>query len=217
MEQPIIRDMMTKRIVSVTAETPLVKAVDVLVKNHFSGLPVVDKENNLIGILTEYDLIIKGSSIHLPTFIKLLQRFSVYRLEKDSIRDDVKNILKMKVSDVMNREPLILRETESIEIAVKAFSEHHRVNPILVTNADGKLTGILSRFDLIKLFGAKDIKPSEDSNEREIDINVREFLDQFGRKFVFVSKFRTYNWFIFSLIFALLGFFIAFAIIINIY
>ncbi len=216
MLQLSVKDLMTKVVVFVNPETPLIEAVDILLRRNFTGLPVVDKENKVIGIITEQDLILKGSSIHLPTLMKLLEQFDIYSKDKESIRGDIKKILKMKVIDIMNPAPLTLLESASIEEAVTAFSEHHKVNPIPILDCEGRLAGILSRFDLIKLFGASRINLNESSNERVIDKNVEKFISDFESRFVMVSKYRTYYWLIFSLTFAILGFFIAFAIILDI-
>lgn len=206
---------MTTAVVSVNPETTLLDAVDLLLKKNFNGLPVVDNMGKLVGILTEYDLVIKGSSLHLPTFIKLFEQFQVYRKDQGPIKDEVKNILKMRVADVMNTEPITLAPEASIEEAASLFSQHHKVNPVPIVSSDGRLVGILSRFDLIKLLGAPSVSLSDNSDQRDLDKNINKFVSDFGRQFVFVSKFRVSHWFIYSLIFAFLGFFIAFAIILR--
>ena len=78
---------MTKNVVSVTPETSLMEAANVLYKGGFNGAPVVDGKNRLIGILTEYDLIQKGTSFHIPTFLKLIKEFNVYRKDKQFINE----------------------------------------------------------------------------------------------------------------------------------
>lgn len=126
-----------------------------MLEGGFGGLPVVNKDSVVVGILTDYDLTIKGSALHLPTFLKLLKEFEIYKKDSSLIKDDLEKILKMSVADAMNEEPLVLQEGASIEEAVKTFGEHHRVNPIPIVDKDNKLVGILSRRDIIKLFGSK--------------------------------------------------------------
>ena len=52
-----VREFMTKDIVSVTPETEIMRAVHLLVSEDISGLPVVNEQNMLVGILTERDCI----------------------------------------------------------------------------------------------------------------------------------------------------------------
>src|SRR3989344_4160975 len=123
-----VKDVMAKKVISVEPDMPLIKAAQIIMEHSFDGVPVVDEENKLVGILTEYDLIEKSSSIHLPTFQKILE----------------------KLKDVMNEDPLTLAPETSFDEMVKTFREHHRVNPIPVIDKDKKVIGVVSRFDVLK-------------------------------------------------------------------
>lgn len=213
---PTIKDLMTKEVVSVRPDTPLIKAVDIIIQKDFSGLPVINKGNKLIGIVTDYDLVLKGTSIHLPTFLTLLKEFQIYKKDATLIKTDIKKILDMKVGDIMNKDPLTLFDDSSINDAINAFGQHHRVNPIPIIDRDHKLVGIISRLDMLKLYGAPSVNFERHSSQRDIDQNINRFLSDFEKKFLWVSKTRTHYWLIFSLLFAIIGFIIAFAIILRI-
>src|SRR3989344_7801942 len=127
-----IDHFMSNNVVSVSPETPLLEAAQLMYQESFTGLPVIDDAKKIVGIMTEYDLITKGSAIHLPTFLKLINQFDVYRKDKSLIQDDIKKILSLRVSDVMNKDPLTLQANTSVEETAKTFAEHHKVNPILI-------------------------------------------------------------------------------------
>lgn len=145
-----ITDIMTKEVVSVDPEMPLFEAAKILSEHNFDGVPVVDQENKLLGILTEYDLISQSSSIHLPTLQKVLQDMSVLGKDKAHFKKEFQDVIALKVKDAMNREPLTLKDGAGYEEVVTAFREHHRVNPIPVINNDGKVVGVVSRYDVLK-------------------------------------------------------------------
>lgn len=212
-----ILNIMTKKVICVHPETPLIEATNLLIKEHLNGLPVVDTNQTLVGIITEFDLIIKGSSVHLPTLIKLLSQFDLYKKDKRLIKDDLKKIFDMKVKDVMNHDPLTLPDTASIEDVARSFSEHHRVNPIPIIDKENKVAGIISRYDLNKFFGTSSafFLNGESIKSRDIDKNVNSFLDNFERQFTFVSKTRTRLWLLASILFAMVGYFIAWAMILR--
>jgi len=218
MSEPItVKTLMSGEPVTVTRETTLVEAANILSKRHFNGLPVVDEHNALVGIVTENDFLTKGSAIHLPTFLKLLEGFEIYRNDAMTLNTDVKKILAMRVKDVMNTEPLTLLETASVEEGLKAFAEHHRVNPIPIIDANKKLKGVLSRHDIIKMFGAPSVvAKDEKSDDRSLDRNVNSFVVDFQKQFLFVSKTRTKYWLLWSLLFAIVGFIIAFLLIVQV-
>lgn len=142
---------MTKKVVAVVPGTPLLDAAKILAEHNFDGVPVVDEQNVLVGILTEYDLVSKGSLIHLPTMQKILQNLSVMRKDRSQFRKEAEAITSLTVGDVMNSDPLTLAPTAAIEEVITLFSEHHRVNPVPVIDANRKVVGIVSRYDLIRL------------------------------------------------------------------
>lgn len=152
MSTPTVQDVMTRDVISVHPDTLVLEVHDTLAKHNFDGIPVVDAENRLVGILTEYDLIVKGSSLHLPTFQKLLAELSVYRKDRSQFQNEVAELQALKVKDVMNADPLTLPDTASLEQVIASFRDHHRVNPIPVIDAQDKVVGVVSRYDVLKLF-----------------------------------------------------------------
>jgi CBS domain-containing protein len=207
---PSVLDIMTKSVVSVSPDTLVIEAAELLEKHNFSGIPVIDNNKKVLGIITEYDLLTKGAAIHLPTFIKLLKEFKIHKNDRSLIRDDLKHIVTLTVRDVMNDDPLTLSENASLEEVVLSFAEHHRVNPIPVVDSANRLVGIVSRFDVIKFyspFRASAIQTIR--HERNLDKKMNAFLNAFERKFIFVSRFRTKYWLLFSMLFAIVGFFLA--------
>lgn len=124
MSQDSVKSLMNPRVISVLPETSIITVIDIILSNNFNGIPVVDKKGLLVGIVTKYDIISKRSSL----------------------RDD------SRVSDVMNNDPLTLFENMTVDDAVKSFTEHHKVDPIPVVDMDRRVIGIISRYDMVKLF-----------------------------------------------------------------
>lgn len=213
-----VRDIMTKKVISVHPQTPFLEAAGIIFEHDFDGLPVVDKENKLVGVLTEYDFIVKGSVIHLPTLIKLLKKIPLHKKDKELLGVNLKQIFSLKVKDVMNSDPLFVSSDTNIEDAARLFSEHHRVNPIPVANKSNTLVGILSRYDIIKMYshslGVKD--GSKLKAKRYIDKRISNVLTRLEGKSIIVSKIRARFWFIVSLAFIIIGFLIAMALILRI-
>ncbi|MDO8569395.1 MAG: CBS domain-containing protein [bacterium] len=145
-----ITDIMTKEVVSVGQDMPLFAAAKIITDHNFDGVPVVDKENKLIGILTEYNLISQSSSIHLPTLQKILKDINVLGEDKSHFKKEFQDIIALKVKDAMNREPPTLRDDASYKEVIAAFREHHNVNPIPVIDSVGKVVGVVSRYDVLR-------------------------------------------------------------------
>lgn len=205
------RDLMTKNVVVVSSDTPLLKAANILIEKKFNGLPVVDRDRKVIGIITEYDLIIKGTAIHLPTFMKIFQELQLYKKGSEPLREDLKKIFQLKVSDIMNNDPLVVAEDTDIIKISELFSQHHKVNPIPVINSQNVLVGIISRHDLLKFFGDPEIENPGGNIEGIVD----KFLNNYNNKFVLVEKNRTRLWLLASILFSIVGFLIAWFLILR--
>lgn len=134
--QKTVVDIMEKKVVSVSPDMPVLDAARTLVAHAFDGVPVINNDNDLIGIFTQYDL------IH---FVRPAAN------AQDLAAVLINHVASMKVGDVMNTEPLIVSPSTSIYDLIQLFRNHHRVNPIPVTDTHGKLVGIVSRYDVIKI------------------------------------------------------------------
>ncbi|TSC91092.1 MAG: CBS-domain-containing membrane protein [Parcubacteria group bacterium Licking1014_17] len=199
---------MTKEVVSVSPETSVIEVAQLLFDRDFDGVPVVSNDNKLLGVITQWDLVSKGANVHIPTFIKLMQDFPIHKQDSSKIRPELEKILTLKVGDIMNKEPLIISPEVGLEEAAKIFGEHHGVNPLPVVK-DSLLVGIISRYDIIKLYAGTQKTASKISRADDMDNKVATFMDSFEKRFVVVSKIRSKFWFLISLLFIIAGFIIA--------
>ena len=143
------KDIMNRKVVSVSPGTPLSEAARLLEEHKFDGMPVVDDDNQLIGIVTEYDLISKGSAVHIPTMQFILQNLHAFPNDANQFRGDVAVVSSLTVGDVMNADPMTLSGDATFEEVVATFRDHYRVNPIPIIDKSRRVIGIISRFDLI--------------------------------------------------------------------
>ena len=114
------REVMQTRLVTVTEQTPISESIGLLMKHRISGLPVVDDEFRLVGIITEKDLL------------------RVCHEEKGTLR---------VVGDLMSRKVRTFQLNDPLEnLCDCLMANHFRRVPIL----DGdKLVGLVSRADLL--------------------------------------------------------------------
>src|SRR3989338_2257023 len=119
------KDIMTKEVVSVFPETSLLEAAKILYNNRFTGMPVIDQNGILVGIITEYDLISMESETltHIPTLQKIFQTIP----SGEGHEKEIEKLFLLKVEDVMNPDPLVLSGDATFEETVNIFKEHHRV------------------------------------------------------------------------------------------
>jgi len=120
----LAKDIMTKEVLSIKPATSIIEAIDTLLENKISGLPVVDDEQNLVGIVSEKDL------LHI--------------LFKDNINvgDTVEEYMSKKVNHFTD-------EASVYDICGFFLQSNNRRVPIV--NQEGQLVGVVSRRDVLKV------------------------------------------------------------------
>ncbi|MBF0280000.1 MAG: CBS domain-containing protein [SAR324 cluster bacterium] len=139
----IIGELMSKEVVVVKEGTPVVEAAKLLVKHRVSGLPVVDVDNKLIGIITEADFL---SGMDLQSESTLKPIFDLIVHQKRS-----KKRMGTIVEDLMTPKPITLREEDSLSKAIETMNRN-KIKRVVITDEQNFVKGIVSRADLIKIF-----------------------------------------------------------------
>ena len=67
----LAREIMTTDVITVSPDEEVEVVAKLLVDNKISGIPVVDQDNHVLGIVTEKDLLIKASELKVPFYITL--------------------------------------------------------------------------------------------------------------------------------------------------
>jgi len=117
------KDLMTKEVITVNEKMSVVDLAKILCENKISGVPVVDKDKKLVGVVTEKDL------------INII--FSG-------------NVRNTKVGDIMSRNIIKFTPDTDIDKIALAISEKNVRRVIIVDDKD-KVVGIVSRRDIIKM------------------------------------------------------------------
>jgi acetoin utilization protein AcuB len=127
---------MTRKVVTVDQEANIFDAHKLLAENQIRHLPVVDKNDRVIGIVTDRDI----------------RSAWPYDFLKESYREtDKEKLSKIKIKDIMTINPITLSLTSTIQDALLLIQEK-KVGALPVVDEEGKLKGILSVRDLLRAF-----------------------------------------------------------------
>jgi CBS domain-containing protein len=151
MEVTLVKDIMTTDIITVTPATSIMEVTKIFAEKHLNGLPVVDADKKLVGLITEYNLITAESILNLPALEKISKDSQSPLHELEYLSAQVKKTASLTVGDIMEKAPMTLSYDDTFEIALETLIKHHRVNPLPVVDKDKKLVGVVSRYDLLKL------------------------------------------------------------------
>jgi CBS domain-containing protein len=150
----LVQDVMTSSVKTVTAETSLQEIASLMCLNRFSGLPVVEDENNkLVGILAERDVL----SYLFPSIKDIMEGMS--SIDFESMEGDYKKILPLKAGDLMIPNVMTIRPDIPI---LKAVSVMARKNFRRIPVADGGiLVGMISLGDIHRAIFMKSFSGNE--------------------------------------------------------
>ena len=143
-----VADVMTKPLLSVTPDTPLQQAVQLINDHHVSGLPVVDAQGSLIGELSEQDLMVRESGMDAGPYVMLLDSVIYLRNPLNWDRQ-VHQVLGNTVGDLMHRDS---HSCEGSLPLPKAASMLHDkgTQRLIVVDAERRPVGVLTRGDVVR-------------------------------------------------------------------
>jgi CBS domain-containing protein len=185
-------DVMVRDVVTVRPETELAEAVKLLAEHDVSALPVIDAKSNLVGILSEADLI-HGAEIGT-------EKRRPWRLEAvtgaSTLAREFAKSYGEKVGEIMTPEVVAVAEDTPLS-EVAALLERKRIKPV---TRDGKLIGVVSQSNLIQalasVVGQID-QPAE--TDRQIRLELLSRLEEqswtdFGSRNVTVGNHIVHLW-----------------------
>ena len=143
-----VADVMTQPVLSVTPDTPLQQAVQLISDHHISGLPVVDDAGVLIGELSEQDLMVRESGVDAGPYVMLLDSV-IYLRNPLNWDKQVHQVLGTTVKDLMRKDT----HTCSLELGLpKAASQLHErgTQRLFVLDGEGKPVGVITRGDVVR-------------------------------------------------------------------
>jgi CBS domain-containing protein len=140
-------DIMRKDIPAVQPETTVEELGRLFIEERSTGLPVVDKNGQLLGIVTEHDLISQNRQFHIPTVLRLFDAFIPLEGSK-VVESEIKKMSATVVSDLCTRELITVREDATLDEIATIMTEK-KVHHIPVLKGD-KLVGMIEQHDVIK-------------------------------------------------------------------
>lgn len=135
-----------------------------LLERHLSGVPVVAETGEVLGIVTQGDLVTRHAHVHFPVFLNILGAaipLSPLRGEQQ-FQEDVRRVTGRTAADVMTKDVddfVVSEETPLDDVATKMAREG--IDPVIVLRGD-RLAGVITRADLLRLVIVEESDAAED-------------------------------------------------------
>jgi len=138
-----VKDVMSRNVICVHTDDSILAAARLMLQNRISGLPVIDKDNELIGIVTEGDFLRRGE-LGTP---RRSPKWLEFILGPGRLAEEYVHTAGRKVDEIMTTDPFTVDEDDSLEKVVELMERHHIKRLPVIRR--GRMVGIISRANLM--------------------------------------------------------------------
>jgi len=142
----LVKDVMTKDVIAVKRDADLHEASRLLSEHRISGMPVVDDNNRVIGVVSEADILVLAGMSKKHTFKDILRTILGEPVTSRTGGNRVENVMSF---------PPITSKADDEVMAVAKILDERRIKRLPVVDNEGKLLGIVSRADIVRDIGRK--------------------------------------------------------------
>jgi len=159
-------DVMTRNVISIHPNSSIVDAARKMLNNNISGMPVVDDQGELVGMLTEGDLLRRQET----ETQRVRPRWLEFLLGPGRLAEEYVHISSRNVGDVMTRSALTASEDTPLEKVVRQM-ERHRIKRLPVIR--GKtVVGMITRTNLVRAL----VNATDEDALAKNDVAIRDRL-----------------------------------------
>jgi len=141
------KEIMTTDVITLTPDTDIARAAQVLLDNGINGAPVVDDQGNLKGILCQSDLVSQQKKLPLPGIFTMLDAYITLPTTKH-LEKQISKITALKVAQAMTPDPMTITPDTDLE-SIAALMVDKKFHTLPVVEA-GKVVGIVGKKDVLR-------------------------------------------------------------------
>lgn len=143
-----VSNIMTRKLITVTADTAIEDISKLIIANRISGIPVVDSDNRVVGMVTQSDIIFR--QIHNePTFAATTEDLV---LLKEGMKAEKRLGAGNTAKDIMTSPVITAHENDSIREVVELITKE-KIKRVVIVDEEGRLVGIVSKMDIVRALG----------------------------------------------------------------
>lgn len=143
----LAKEIMTTDVITVSPDERVDVVTKLLIDNKISGIPVVDQDKHILGIVTEKDLLIKAGELKVPFYITLFDSI-IFMENPMRFNSNLKKYTASKVKDAMTTKVVVVDENTPVQ-EIAEMMQGKGVNRLPVVR-NNKLIGIVTRNDVLK-------------------------------------------------------------------
>jgi CBS domain-containing protein len=159
--EPTVRDVMRQEVPVATPATPIAELARLMVEHGVPGLPVIDR-GELVGIVTEADLIQREATVDMPSIVTFLDAIIVADAGTP-FEEELRRVVATTAEELMTSPVISIRDSATVaELATLMLQR--RINPVPVVDNARQIVGLATRSGLIALIARlESVAASDDS------------------------------------------------------
>jgi CBS domain-containing protein len=142
------RDIMTSDVHTVTESLPIEDLARAFSEKGVSGFPVLDPAGDLVGVVTETDLIHQNQRLHIPTTVALFDAVIVLGSSK-RLEAEMRRMTATEVAQIMARKPVTVHGDAPVD-EIAALMAERNIYTLPVVDEEGRLIGVVGKIDVIR-------------------------------------------------------------------
>ncbi|RII27063.1 MAG: hypothetical protein CXR31_07340 [Geobacter sp.] len=148
-----VADVMTKEVITVTKDTSIRALAELFTRHRISTAPVVDAAGDLIGVVTESDLIEQDKNLHIPTVISLFD-WVIYLESEKKFERELQKMTGQTVGDILLTDVVTVTPATPLSTVADLMSSQ-KLHALPVVEGK-KVVGMVARIDLIRTMTGQD-------------------------------------------------------------
>ncbi len=142
---------MRKRVVTIGPDATVKELAQLFHEHDISGCPVIDDKDQLIGIVTEGDLVAQDADLHFPRYIQFLDT-QIYLQSPKKFEERLRRITGATVREVMTTDVHTVGMDTPVRKAATIMADKG-INRLPVVDDRGRVVGLLGRHEVLKAMG----------------------------------------------------------------
>lgn len=157
----LVSKFMTRKVITATPETSLLQVCELIFKKNVHSLPIVDKDEKLVGIISKEDLLTKL----YPTYGEIIPDFSMGE-DFEDLKGKFEKLKNWNVEKIMNRRVIYTRPESNVMRALSRMIVRN-VRQLPVLDDDERVMGMISKGDIFKgMFKQRTKKLTQNRNQK---------------------------------------------------
>lgn len=151
-----VKDVMRREVPVAAPTTAIAELARLMVEHRVPGVPILDNDQ-LVGIVTEADLIEREASVDFPEVVTFFDAI-VYPDVGDPLEDELRHVLATTAKDLMSAPVISIRDYATLS-ELATLMVQRRINPVPVVDDERRIIGLATRSGLVEAIARLESAP----------------------------------------------------------